>query len=79
MAYTVQIVETRVLGEDSGSHSVTLPGRYPTIELAEEAGHAEVTRLRGEGKRTFYNILDQDGQPIGPTGPPDIPEGYGAM
>jgi hypothetical protein len=72
MAYRVQIVE-------GGTPSYELPRRFATIALAEEAGHIEVTRLRDDGVKAFYNILDQDGAPIGPIGPPDIPEGYGAM
>jgi hypothetical protein len=76
MTYTVQIADS------NGGGSVPwyeMPGRFATIPLAEEAGMAEVARLRSEGKRAFYNVLDQDGRPIGPTGPPDIPEGFGAM
>jgi hypothetical protein len=72
VAYRVQIVE-------GGTASYELATRFATIELAEDAGYVEVTRLRDDGRRAFYNILDQDGRPIGPSGPPNIPEGYGVM
>jgi hypothetical protein len=76
MAYRVQIVDSN---GDGTFPSHELPDRFPTIGLAEEAAHFEVLRLRAKGKRTFYSILDQDGQPVGPIGPPDIPEGYGIL
>jgi hypothetical protein len=72
MTYRVQIVE-------GGAPSYDLPDRFATIELAEDAGRAEIMRLRDEGKRAFYSILDHVGRPFGPMGPPDIPEGYGVM
>lgn len=76
MAYRVQIIE----GNGDGTFpSHELPDRFPTIALAEEAAHFEVMRLRGKGKKALYNILDQDRQPIGPIGPPDMPEGYGIL
>jgi hypothetical protein len=76
MTYTVQIADSNGGGSVP---SYEMPGRFATIDAAEEAGLAEVARLRGEGNRAFYKILDQDGQPIGPTGPPDIQEGFGVM
>jgi hypothetical protein len=72
MAYRVQIVE-------GGMASYELPRRFATIDLAEEAGYVEVVRLRDNAARAFCIILDQDGRPVGPRGPPDIPEGYGVM
>jgi len=72
MTYRVQIVE-------GGTAPYELPRRFATIELAEDAGYVEVTRLHSEARRAFYNILDQDGAPVGPIGPPNIPDGYGVM
>jgi hypothetical protein len=72
MTYRVQIVE-------GGNAPYELPLRFATIRLAEETANAEIARLRHQGKKAFYNILDQDGRPIGPPGPPNIPERYGVM
>jgi hypothetical protein len=70
MTYRVQI---------SDSNGSELPGLFATIPLAEEADLAEIVRLRSEGKRAYYSVLDKGGRPVGPTGPPDIREGFGAM
>jgi hypothetical protein len=76
MTYRVQIADSNGGGFVP---SYELSGRFATIPLAEEAGLTEVMRLWVEGKRAFYNVLDEDGRPVGPSGPPDIPEGYGVI
>jgi hypothetical protein len=72
MIYSVQIVESRVVETpdgESGSPSHILEHRFSTIPQAEDAGNSEIKRLRDAGTRAYYNVLDQDGRPVGPTGP----------
>ena len=56
-------------GDDDALPAYTLGGHFSTIPLAEEAGNAVTRRLRDAGRQAFYHVLDQDGLPVGPTGP----------
>ncbi len=70
MYYSVQIVENQIIGpeENSGLAAYFLNDRFSTIQLAEEAGTAELKRRAGEGARGFYNILDPESRPVWPKG-----------
>jgi hypothetical protein len=79
MTYRVQIVERRPADGVGAIPLHHLPYWFATIDAAQEAGQMEVARLRGQGRKALYNILDQDGIPVGQMGPPNIPGGYGIM
>jgi hypothetical protein len=72
MPYVVQIAENRLIEDDDGETGLAayrLGRILSTILLAEEAGHAEVKTLRARGVSAFYNVLDDQGRPVGPNGP----------
>jgi hypothetical protein len=69
MIYSVQVVEMRVVetADESGMPNYFLEERYSTIPQADKAGATEAARREQEGVRVYYNILDQDGRPVGLT------------
>jgi hypothetical protein len=70
MIYSVEVVEMRVIetaNGESGMPAYFLEERYSTIPQADKAGATEAARRKQEGVRVYYNILDQDGRPVGLT------------
>lgn len=71
VTYLVEIVEQRVVQTadgESGMPTYPLLRHFSAIARAEEAGRAEIEKLRRIGRSAFYRISDLKGRPVGPSG-----------
>ena len=66
MEYAVEIIRYGPPGPTSATAfpAYLLPSRYPTSALAEAAGRLAVGKLGAEPGTSYYNVLDERGEPI---------------
>lgn len=62
------MVSVETTDGETGMPAHLLEARYSTIQQAEIAGATEAARFAKNGRRVFYNILDENGRPVGPNG-----------